>query len=571
MASNLQKRIHGLLSKAGNQVDAIFAPNTARGTSAPNFKETPVDFKTFVESADHMNFPPLSERQLDVARYMLGQDPTATFDNDNTLAVLCWGKGAGKDSLACLMILYIVYFCLCLKDPQKYFNLPSGEPIDLLNVAYSADQAQQVFFEKFRQRVLRWAWLKRKYTIKMSGVYLKQMKDEDLTQDVVVIIRDGIIFPHIIRAFSGHSQQESLEGRNLLAFCMDEAAAFKDKTETHNADKIFGVLQSSATSRFGNRWKGFILSYPRYKGDFIEKMHDLAESELHWYSDKGSTWEIKPLRYFTGKWVDFEGTKIPKEFEKEFRRNPAEANCKYRCIAPEVEQAFMEYPEKIEACIDFARKPIATFESYEENGYIKKRVSSVEGRTDQREYVITVDLGLRGDAAAFSIFHKEFVDGAPRYIQDAVTAWIPDRSRNILVSFTNVEEVVSELKKYITISGVFFDQWQSATLIQRLAIAQVHSEQYKLDFQDYKNFKERIYSSQIRLLPYMDQITEMKRLVLLRGGKVDHMADGSKDLCDTVVGAVKILSSDGRRSGTGFDSAGGEFVGENLGKDGSFI
>jgi hypothetical protein len=567
---DLKQKIHSLLAQSTDKVDAIFAPLAVGEASEHLFKELPVDFKTFIESAEHMNFPALSERQLDVARFMLGTDPYKAFENENTLAVLDWGKGSGKDSLACLIILYIVYYCLCLKDPQKFFGLPNGEPIDLLNVAYSADQAQQVFFEKFRQRVLRWHWLKRRYSIKVSGAYLKQIKEEELLSEQVVIIRDGILFPNLIRAFSGHSQQESLEGRNLLAWVMDEAAAFKDKTETHNADKIFGVLQSSATSRFSSRWKGFILSYPRYKGDFIEKMYELAESELHWYSDKGATWEIKPLKCFSGRWVTFEGIKIPREFEKEFRRNPQEAKCRYMCLPPEVEQAFMEYPEKIEACIDYNRQPLVTFESFEEDNYTKKRITEIHSVVDSTEYVVTVDLGLSGDSAAFSIFHRELSPEGTKFIQDAVTAWIPDRARNILVFFPNIEEMISILKKRINITGVFFDQWQSTTLIQRLSQAQIHSEQYKLDFQDYKNFKERIYAKQVSLLPYLDQIREMKKLVLLKGGKVDHLREESKDLCDTVVGALKILTSDGKGKGVAF-SEGGEFVGENLGKEGSFL
>lgn len=931
---DLKKRVHRILAQSGNQVDAVFGPSTYDTGVSSVFKEVPVNFKTFVESVEHMGFPPLSERQLDVARFMLGDDPMNTFNNENTLAVLLWGKGAGKDAMACLIILYVVYYCLSLKDPQKFFGLPSGECIDLLNVAYSSAQASEVFFEKFRQRVIRWQWLKKRYTIKLSGVYAKQIKEEDIAKAHVTITRDGIIFPNSIRAFSGHSQQESLEGRNLLAFCMDEAcfrstqgivladgtreqirtivnkklsvevlsynfttktiepkkvvnwfkypyygqmlrvklndrkykrskfinctpnhhiylpdgsvvradqlsvgqnicvkgrflsetqlqilygtllgdsslqkgsskgnatpqltfghgqdqlsylnwkvaafqkliftkprgypggyqpnklcyssnvtyfeqiddvyklihsgpvprkkyvsqqwldkltplglaiwylddgtlqysktkiphpmvsfciaqctkeeallicnhfneklkyeaylcagqrddkqgytlylrksgskkflddiapfvpssmqyksihpatfvwkddstdfailpiqqiteydvphsfvydievadnhnyfagdilvsnSAFKDKTETHNADKIFSVLQSSATSRFGTRWKAFVLSYPRYKGDFTEKMLDIAESELHWYSDKGATWDIKPLRYFSGRWVDFEGTKIPKEFEKEFKRDPLEAKCKYMCQAPEVEQAFMEYPEKIEACVDYTRKPIVTFESYEEGEFIKKRISEVNSQVDMTEYIATIDLGLKGDSAALSIFHKEQVGESIIFIQDAVTAWIPDRSRNIIVSFVNIEEILSKLKQHVTLTGVYFDQWQSTTLIQRLVQAQIRSEQYKLDFQDYKNFKERVYAGQVKLLPYTDQLVEMKKLVIVKGNKVDHISTSSKDLADTVVGAIKVLTSGGRTGSSIALTEGGEFIGDNLGSEGSFV
>jgi len=299
-------------------------------------------------------------------------------------------------------------------------------------------------------------------------------------------------------------------------------------------------------------------------------MYELSEGELHWYGDRGATWEIKPLNCFSGKWADFEGMQIPKEFENEFKRNPTDARCKYLCTPPEVEQAFIEYPEKISACIDFSRKPLITFEDYEEGEYTKKRVDQINSKVDYTEYVVTVDLGVKGDSAALSIFHKEIDGDKLTFIQDAVTAWIPDRGRNIIVSFVNIEEVLSRLKKHVTIAGVYFDQWQSTTLIQRLSQAQIHSEQYTLNPQDYKNFKERVYAGQIKLLPYMDQILEMKRLVLLRGGKIDHPRDGSKDLVDTVVGAIKVLTSGNQKKAIGLVD-GGEFVGENLGAEGSFV
>lgn len=558
-----------ILDVFSSEVKSVFVSNTV------DWVEKPVSFRVFVESDEHMNFPPLSERQYEVADFMLGGDVEQIFDNKNTLAVLLYGKGAGKDTISCLIILYIVHWLLCLRSPQKFFGLPEGEAIDLLNVAASADQASTVFFDKLRQRVIRWKWLKDRWPFKVSGVFLGQIKPEDFL-NTVVITKNGVLFPKNIRAFSGHSLESSQEGLNLLCFTLDECSAFDDTPSTNRAQKIFDMLKSSAVSRFGERWKGFAISFPRYRGDFTMRLLDIAEGELHWYSDRGATWEIKPARCFKDypeKYFEFEGYKIPLEYETEFRLNPTDAKGKYCTEPPEIEQAFVEYPEKVDLCVDYSRPPIAVLDDYIEGNEVKKRVLYFNTDSVPREYIVTIDLGLRNDSAALSIFHKEQKPSNDVFVQDLVTVWVPDKEKDIIVSLINIEEVIRTLKKHINIIGVWFDQWNSQLLVQRLNQSGLFSEVYRLEFQDYKNFKDRLYLGEVRLLNFPRQLMEIKRLILLKGGKVDHPIDSSKDIVDTIVGALKILTGEKRSTSTIPSPIGGEIiVSDNLfSQGGSFL
>lgn len=62
--------------------------------------EEPITFKEFVHSSDHMNFPSLSERQMDVFDFMFGDDPKKIFENEHYLSILAWGKGGfSKDKI----------------------------------------------------------------------------------------------------------------------------------------------------------------------------------------------------------------------------------------------------------------------------------------------------------------------------------------------------------------------------------------------------------------------------------------------------------------------------------------
>jgi len=117
-----------------------------------NFDETPVDAKTFVESPDFLGQPSLSVIQYDIVEAMsqiykkedlqelMGSIEGEKYYNKYTKneIILQLGKGSGKDFVSTVACAYVVYKLLCLKDPAKYFGKPSGDAIDIINVAVNA-------------------------------------------------------------------------------------------------------------------------------------------------------------------------------------------------------------------------------------------------------------------------------------------------------------------------------------------------------------------------------------------------------------------------------------------------
>lgn len=559
-----------LVQTLSRDIDRAFSTSPEMDATAEKitsiFEEIPVTFRQFVEGKDHMNVEPLSDRQYMPAEFLLGSDPTKIFDNGNTTAVCEWGKGSGKDHIASLVILYIVYVLLCMKSPQKFLKLNEGEWIDLLNVAISGEQASGIFFEKFRQRILRWTWLKDKYSVKLSGVYLGQIKKQaiDEKDNIVTLTRDAVLFPKLIRAISGHSKGETQEGHGILCFVLDEASGFD------SPEKIYNTLRTSAVSRFGDRYKCFLLSFPRYHGDFIEKMFEESLKELHWYGDKASTWEIKPASCFSGKWFNRNGEQIPLEYKKDFEKAPEDSDAKYRCLPQHIENPFIERPDKVDSSIDYSGQKVI-FSDFIENGYVMKKLIKVSTDSRMIERIVTMDLGVKNNSAALSIFHKELSpDGRAIFIQDCSVAWEPNEAEKLMVSFPNIKDIIVELKEKLNITKVYFDQWQSVMMVQELSAAGIQADVYHLDFDDYKNFKEKLYLDQVKLQNDMTLVQELKKLKILKGNRVDHPKTGSKDRADTVVGAIRVLSGKG---GGGYTQMGndGEFVGFNLGSEGNFI
>jgi hypothetical protein len=111
--------------------------------------------------------------------------------------ILQLGKGSGKDFVSTVACAYVVYKLLCLKDPASYYGKPSGDAIDIINVAINAQQAKNVFFKGFKTKIEKSPWFAGKYNPKA----------------------DSVEFDKAITVYSGHSERESHEGFKLVHGC----------------------------------------------------------------------------------------------------------------------------------------------------------------------------------------------------------------------------------------------------------------------------------------------------------------------------------------------------------------
>jgi len=547
------------------------------------FRFRPVPFKEFVESRQYCAFIPLSRRQLEACYAMLYGCSFEEYDTikDQEInifdkpkfntAVLLWGKGAGKDTICALLTLYVAYYLICCKSPQMLLGLPENEAIDIVNVAYSGEQANRVFFEKLKQRIIGNAWLRKYFSVQMSGGTISE-KTVDQTNQNIVIGQNAIIFPNLIRLFSRHSEQESTEGLNLLMFTMDEADAFKDRTSSRNADKIFNMLQTSAESRFGNKYKGFCISYPRTDRGFMMRMMKMAERDLHIYADRAFTWEVKAEMYAKSDRFNFEVKSkdannkdliqkflIPMDFKSSFDRNPTMARTMYMCMPPGAESPFIEYLDKLYECVNMHRNPILTVEDYVEHNEVKKKIIGWDVSPEDIEYVVSVDLGEKHDKCALSIMHR---DGT-RAIHDLSISWKPidpEIKQRRSVSLINVREFIKSLSKRIRFICIF-DKWQSSMFVQELKADGIHAETISTsNIKDYNDFMQFLYTQRLDLLNNEELLEEIKALERDEKGRVDHTQESHNDICDTIVRGLKVLFKEELIT----SKESGEFIANNL-------
>lgn len=530
------------------------------------WREEPASLAEFVASPEHLGLPPLYPVQADAMTALFGEDPKLVFANPYELdeqlrrayqiAVCVWGKGSGKDYLCSIVVCWLVHILLCLRDPQGYLELAPGEPVDIVNVAYNASQAKRVFFAKVKARLERWAWLRDRFNIQEAGRRRGNWIDGRL---VVVVNDDSIEFPRGIRAWSRHAQNESYEGLNVLAWVMDEASAFLSKTKRENAEAIYQTLRTSAVSRFGQRWAGFIISYPRHADDFtMTKLREARETPRGVLADgPRATWEVN-LRTRDEPRVHVRDREVPASLVYDFESDFEEALSKYCCEPPMAREAFFRHPEHLRAAVNPGRAPLIEWErclvdrtdgdSGETRPYVGVRLTRLGELPAGVKLYAHGDPGLVNDSFALAIAHavpatvvrhvpaREVLSAAQladrddpdgmvewevdvtRTVVDALIVWRPDPKLGHQVDLQNVEDVIFELRQAYPSLGhwprktrgeserrptLTFDHWQAALTIQRMRSHRmnVKDEAWTRDFQVkiYRNARTNFYNGLVTL------------------------------------------------------------------------
>lgn len=521
------------------------------------FEEMPVDVETFVYSKDYLGFPKLSDNQLEIVKIgsQIYKEHTLIrlFDEvegrrkwrqNKKELIMMLGKGSGKDALSTIICAYVVYQLLCLKDPAEYYGKPSGDAIDIINVAINADQASNVFFKGFKTRVQKCPWFAGKYKA----------------------LNKSIVFDKSITVYSGNSEGEATEGYNILLAVLDEIDGFDEGSKeegTPAADAMYKTLSATVSSRFDDTGKVLILSFPRSREGFImTKFHDaIAEKEDVHYEYTFKLDEDLPdgieENEYSIKWVEHEiisykfpevwamsrptwkvnPTKTINSFKRDFYKNPDDALGRFACNPQDTtDGGWYRAKEKIDAA--FSGKNAIT----EVTG-----PTEIIGKVDsEKKYFMHVDLARVQDNCAVAIAHVEKwqktifdLEGevVPYIVVDMVRYWKPDRNRP--VDFSDVRDFIVSVDRYgYNLQLVTFDRWNSDQTIQYLNEQGIKAEKLSVDRDQYTDLatlmgEHRIHGPNVDLLR-----DELKKLVVLPNGKVDHTNKSSKDLSDAVAGAV---------------------------------
>jgi hypothetical protein len=524
------------------------------------FEEKPVDVKTFVTDSDFLALPPLSEYQYtlvecmsqiykkdDLIKFLGVEQGTEHYKKyTKTEVIQQLGKGSGKDHTSTVGVAYVVYKLLCLKDPATYYGKPPEDSIDLINIAINAEQAKNVFFDNFVRKIAKSPWFMGKFDPKVGSIK----------------------FDKSITVYSGHSERESHEGLNLFmaildeisGFAMQSAAASNDQAKT--ADNIYKAFRGSVDSRFPDYGKVVLLSFPRYKGDFITKAYedaiadketiirthkfilnpDLPEDypdnsfEIEWEEDnilayrypgvfalKRPTWEVNPTRTI-------------EDFKISFYKEPSDALMRFACMPGNSSDSFFKSREKIEKALSI-RNPVDQYRRFDPN--FKPNPDTT--------YYVHADLAQKHDKCAVAISHVEkwvhvqtfndYKQIAPIVVVDAIAWWEPRREGP--VDLSEVKNWIVNLKRLgFDLGLVSFDRWQSFDIQQELKSVGIKTETLSVAKKHYEDLAMLIYEERVAA-PHNDiLLDELLELRILPNNKVDHPRKKSKDLADAMCGSV---------------------------------
>lgn len=522
------------------------------------WEERPVDIHEFVYGPEYLNLEKLSDYQMQMVEAMTqiyrletlielyGEERgRERYSHTFREVILQLGKGSGKDFTSTVAVAYVVYLLLCLKDPAKYYNKPTGNAIDIINIAINAQQAKNVFFSDFVTRIKNCKWFEGRFDPKS----------------------DSIFFDKNIRVHSGHSERESWEGYNTLIVILDEISGFAIENTTGHAqaktaEDIYKMYSGSVTSRFPDFGKVLLLSFPRFKNDFIQQRYDkvigrknvVMRSEtliinpdlpadlegntitVEWEEDhiidykipyvwalRRPSWEVNPARHISDYIVAFIDDMV-------------DALSRFACMPPDAVDAFFKSRAKIELAFN---DPIWNIS---EAGEFR-----AEFKPDpEKEYFIHVDLAQKIDRCAVSMAHVDrWVDVKiadkssfqPVVVVDAIRWWTPKTTEN--VKFEEVREFIVELYRMgFNIKLVTFDRWNSVDIMEELRGYGINTETLSVARPHYQDLaiilsEERLSGPNNPIL-----IDELLQLRAVGQNKVDHPRKGSKDLSDAVCGAV---------------------------------
>lgn len=527
--------------------------------SGDEFDERPVDLKTFVTSEEYLGLPPLSDIQMEFIGAMSNIYRLQTLQNlfgeekgweihkqTCNEIILMLGKGSGKDYCSSIACAFIVYMMLCLKDPAAYYGKPKGDDIHILNIAINAEQAKNVFFKNMLRRVEESPWFEGRY-------YPKQ---------------NSIEFDKNITVHSGHSERESWEGYNTFMVILDEISGFaldspSGGENAKTASAIYKMYRASVTSRYSAYGKLVLLSFPRYKNDFISQRYDaeVAEKEtvlkqytvkrdpdlpdgtpnneftIEWEHDiilrykspkvyclRRTTWEVNP-------------TKFPEDYTRDFFDDPGDAYCRVACMPSTLTDGFFKNKEKI-------ANAFAITNGVDEDGVF---LDKLQAKPDT-DYFIHVDLAQKHDRCAVALGHVEswkevgigsetgYKETLPVVIIDALRYWTPTKDKSI--DFKDVTDYILALRRRgFNVKLTTFDRWNSHDTMNYLESMGMPTGTLSVAKKHYDDFLSIMYDD--RLLGPKDEILidELEQLRIIKD-KVDHPTKSGKDLSDAVCGAI---------------------------------
>lgn len=530
---------NALLNSLFNDIFTSEMENYIKPSSDDLYEEKPVDIIEFIESPNYLNLP---GKIYEPNKYIFTQ---ILQSNIREIGLLL-GKGVGKTTISAVFLLYGAYLSLCLKDPQKFYNLLPGTKIVYLLVSTSETQAKTVCFALIKELLRGSPFFRGKY--------------EDLTTE--------IRFSKNIVILAGHSGSTTFLGMATHWAVMDELEWHQESLERSVSSNLYRALKGSMITRYADNYKLLMVSSPNTEFGFLYSRYKFVQS--HGSKANFPDFNINPdtskapsdYKY----WEELLGVQEV-DFLKSLNIEAYSHGDTYFVNGPTwkfkpglpVEAFYQDFvQDSIGATRDFAARPLNSSNPFfKDPGLLDRRAITYGYLPITPEtliihdllkpnpiwrYFFAGDLSVSGDRTGISMCHYDF--NINKVVLDFALPIIA--RRNERVDYSVIRQLIINLRdRGFNIRQVLFDQFQSSDSINILCRAGFDAQQvnYAESFVGCTTLHELISTDRLVYAKEFEVfIGEAKELQIVNSKRIDHLLSSgfynSKDVWDSVVNCV---------------------------------
>lgn len=462
--------------------------------------------------------------------------------------VLVLGRRSGKDFMTSLIALYESMKLLELPggSPFKYYNIAPGNPIYIITVATSADQAR-ILFNEIKAKMQTSEYFKNRIgKIEADRIWLLTPEDKKLNNELVAQGMDTAKTAGSVVIMSGHSNSDGLLGKRVFCLLLDEVASFKTTGGATSGDRIYAAL-GPATADF---------AYPAADGKRVLDSKIVSISSPR--AEEGVLYKL---------WADTPAVprrlafKLPTwKVNRQF--NEMDLRTEYKFMSPN--QFAMEFGAEFSGTAGekfIAEQYIAKCQKAGMELGLDQRIRGIPGMV----YYAHLDPASTSHNYALVVLHveeririKENEHGVPTrekfklFVVDHIKFWQPAPDKAISVH--EVDNYIIDLAKRFKFALVTYDEWNSLASIQKLRAKGIPTKAtpfrkaYKMSI--YDHLEHLMINGQLAL-PYKGNDAELlyaelkylKRIYGPQGFKIkpdEEAPVNTDDFCDALAGACGI-------------------------------
>lgn len=530
--------------------------------------------KTFYRGQRGNEHVSLSEDEIKLLRQNKLMNVLEKYNSDEIFRelVLVLGRRSGKDFMVSLIALYESMKLLEIPGgcPYKYYNLSPGNPIYILTVATSSDQAR-ILFTEIKEKMNACQYFRNKVGYKDADrIWLLTPEDRKRNKELSEQGMQSAQTKGSVVIMSGHSNSDSLLGKGYYTLLFDEVASFKSTGSASSGERLYSALGPGAAA----------FNKPLFLEDGKKTISPKNKTTAQKILDENG----EQVRQLDSKIISISSPRAEEGiFFKLYNDTPkTKSRLAFRLPTWKVNQTITEsmvrsenkYMSANEFMMEFGAEFSGTAgEKFIADRYVDEAIQigqqiGVEQRVAGYPgmiYYAHLDPAATSHNYALTVMHVEqriqirekdngvkVREQVKLFVVDHLKVWHPSPNRAINVY--EVDNYIIDLAKRFRFGMVSYDSWNSLASIQKLRSRGIPTKmtpfrkQYKM--QIYNQLEHLMVNHQLALPhkgQYCDQLERelkcLKRVFSPTGFKIEPDAEGAvttDDMCDSLAGTIGI-------------------------------